>query len=92
MAKIKRFMAILLSALMILQALPVSAMAEEWNKVRSAPIKGVQAFEVKFLAEDGAQLVHQLVESGFTPVEPDIPDVEGKRFVGWNDGKIHMRI
>ena len=87
MAKIKRFMAILLSALMILQALPVSAMAEEWNKVRSAPIKGVQAFEVKFLAEDGTQLVHQLVGGGFTPVEPDIPDVEGKRFVGWNDGE-----
>ncbi len=79
----RKFLAILLSVLMLLQALPMSALAGTVSSEDGGNASGSTYWNVTFVDESGETLVSQLVENNHTPVEPDVPDVEGKRFVGW---------
>lgn len=82
----KRFVAFLLIALMLLQGIPAGLA----DTLYSNEVRGAQTFTVTFTDKDDNTLVTQLVESGSTPVQPDIPDVDGYEFIGWqvNGGDI----
>ena len=63
MANRRRFLATLLSLLMLLQALPMSALAEGWNVARSNTEEGATYHTVTFEVGDTA-VATQLIESG----------------------------
>ena len=76
-------MAILLSMLMLLQALPMSALAEGWNVARSNIEEGATYHTVTFEVEDEA-VATQLIESGYTvSTFPEDPFKAGYQFDGW---------
>lgn len=89
MAERKRIVALFLAILMIVQMLPVNALAEVgragWNLMMST-YDGVEStlvtFEVAKTAADGKvteykELTTQLVVGSAAPIYPDIPDFEG---------------
>ena len=89
MAKMKRFMAMLMAMLMILQVMPVEAMAEGIEGLKSRVsnvITGSTFFTLTFTVkgEDGNDdVITQYVEAGHTPVLPEAPAKAGYTFVGW---------
>ena len=88
MAKMKRFMAMLMAMLMILQVMPVEAMAEGIEGLKSRVsnvITGSTFFTLTFTVEgeDGNDVITQYVEAGHTPVLPEAPAKEGYTFAGW---------
>ncbi len=83
MANRRRFLAILLSLLMLLQALPMSALAEGWNVARSNIEEGATYYTVTFEVEDTA-VATQLIESGETvSTFPEDPFKADYQFDGW---------
>ncbi len=88
MAKMKRFMAMLMAMLMILQVMPVEAMAEGIEGLKSRVsnvITGSTFFTLTFTVEgeDGNDdVITQYVEAGHTPVLPEAPAKAGYTFVG----------
>lgn len=85
MAKMKRFMAMLMAMLMILQVMPVEAMAEGIEGLKSRVsnvITGSTFFTLTFTVE-GGDVITQYVEAGHTPVLPEAPAKEGYTFAGW---------
>ena len=83
MANRRRFLAILLSLLMLLQALPMSALAEGWNVARSNIEEGATYHTVTFEVEDTA-VATQLIESGHkVSTFPEDPFKAGYQFDGW---------
>lgn len=89
MAKMKRFMAMLMAMLMILQVMPVEAMAEGIEGLKSRVsnvITGSTFFTLTFTVEgeDGNDdVITQYVENGQKPVLPENPAKAGYTFVGW---------
>lgn len=89
MAKMKRFMAMLMAMLMILQVMPVEAMAEGIEGLKSRVsnvIAGSTFYTLTFTVEgeDGNNdVITQYVEAGHTPVLPEAPAKEGYTFAGW---------
>ena len=89
MAKMKRFMAMLMAMLMILQVMPVEAMAEGIEGLKSRVsnvITGSTFYTLTFTVEgeDGNDdVITQYVEAGHTPVLPEAPAKEGYTFAGW---------
>ena len=85
----KRLYALILAIAMILQIAPVSALADDLNRMRSNQTGGQTFFTVNFY--EGENLLRQLIaENGTISVTPEKPFREGARFVEWNtkaDGK-----
>lgn len=88
MARMKKFVAWLLCVLMLLQALPMSALAEgiALKVAKSNVLRGSAYHNVYFYvnAEDTTTpIASQLVESGTNlPAVPEAPDKEGYTFTG----------
>ena len=80
----KRFVAILLTILMVLEMLPVNALAAGWARTYSNVESGSTYHKVTFKA-NGSVVAEQYVESGATLVLPESPSAEGKSFTGWAD-------
>ena len=80
----KRFVAILLTILMVLEMLPVNALAAGWARTYSNVESGSTYHKVTFEA-NGSVVAEQYVESGATLVLPESPSAEGKSFTGWVD-------
>ena len=89
----------LLVVLMLGQMMPINTLAEAgWNKVVSNEARGAEYVKVTFqypiyqMDENGEEsissygmIVEQLVKKGEPPVQPNIPDLTGRRFTGWKD-------
>ena len=82
----RRIVAILLTVVMLLQLAPTGLA----DTLYSNEVRGTQTYTVTFTDKDGKTLVTQLVASGASPIQPDIPDVEGYEFAGWqvNGGEV----
>ena len=83
----KRFFAMLLSILMLVELLPMSALAD--SRVVSDPASGGKFFTVTFTV-DGRELEGEtrVVEKGKRIGElPGAPKKSGKEFIGWFDGE-----
>ena len=99
MYKGKRFMAMLLSLVMIFQVLPINVLAAV--TIRSGVLYGITPYEVTYImandADDmeqvegnifkakreGSTIVPQLINPDATNVKPDIPDIAGYKTLGW---------
>ena len=89
MAK-KRFLAILLSVLLLIQAMPMNALAA--GVVRSNTLRGADYHDVSFVV-DGDTIAHQLVEDGAAlsvlpedpALVPEDPSEASYKFTGWED-------
>ena len=92
----KRFLAILLSVVMLLQAMPTNVLAAETlisNEVGNDTYHAVEFYRAAVdesgnpVLADGvltyALVTTQLVKSGSDAVLPDIPDVDGYQTIGW---------
>lgn len=88
MANRRRFLAILLSLLMLLQALPMSALAEGWNVARSNIEEGATYHTVTFKVED-ASVATQLIES--EKGSPPSRRIRSKRAISSMVGLLAMR-
>lgn len=84
MAKIKRFLASLLSVIMLLQMMPVSAIAE--GVFYSNVEKGADYYKVVFQDENGTSVTTQYVMSGETLILPEDLSKEQHKFLGWYVG------
>ena len=84
----KRFVAVLLTILMMMQMLPLNALAEAaWKLGGEASVEGAAYHSVTFTSED-KQIAKQLFENGSPIVTmPEDPAKAGYRFVGWFDGE-----
>ncbi len=85
MMKIKRGVSLLLTVLMLVQMMPVNAMAEGWNMVRSAVYTAPATYTVTFNV-NGETTATVNVENRRTvgsnmPADPTAE--EGQMFVGW---------
>ncbi|MCI5583877.1 MAG: InlB B-repeat-containing protein, partial [Anaeroplasma sp.] len=81
MANKKRFLAIVLSLVLVLQMLPTSALGVTFY---SARLSGATYYQVDFFAS-GEKVATQYVESGETLTLPEAPTAAGKSFTGWKD-------
>ncbi len=84
MAKIKRFLASLLSVIMLLQMMPVSAIAE--GVFYSNVEKGADYYKVVFQDKDGTLVTTQYVMGGETLILPEDLSKEQHKFLGWYVG------
>ena len=83
MANKKRFLAIVLSLVLVLQMLPTSALGVTFY---SARLSGADYYTVVFVAS-GETVATQYVESGATLTLPQSPTAAGKSFTGWVDAE-----
>ncbi|MED9822360.1 MAG: Cna B-type domain-containing protein, partial [Christensenellales bacterium] len=94
----KRIIAMLLVVLMLGQMMPINALAEGWNMIVSNEARGATYATVTFqypiyqVNEDGTETVGsygtiatQLVKVGEPPVQPNIPNLTGRKFERWTD-------
>ena len=89
MAK-KRFLAILLSVLLLIQALPMNALAA--GVVRSNTLSGDTYHTVDFVV-GGDTVATQLVESGAAlETLPEAPTQVGYEFTGWKAGETEVTV
>jgi uncharacterized repeat protein (TIGR02543 family) len=67
-----------------------------WNKAVSNEVRGADYVKVEFqypiydeedVISGYSTIVTQMVEKGGMAVEPNIPDLVGRRFTGWTDGQ-----
>lgn len=89
----KRFVAVLLTILMMMQMLPLNALAEAaWKLGGEASVEGAAYHRVTFTSED-KQIAKQLFENGSPIVTmPEDPAKAGYRFVGWFDGEQEISV
>ena len=93
----KRFVAMLLAILMVLQVSPLTAMADGVfysNTVRGVDVHTVNFMIAESVKEDGTfnyTTVTQYVEPGAKAEEPDVPDIDGYKKAGW-DGDVTAAI
>ena len=88
--KMKRFLAMVVALLMVLQMMPLGVMAEGLTGLYSAPIQRSDGgiVTVTFLDNEGNNVTEDyLIEAGgsISPL-PDAPDIEGFVFSGWYVG------
>ena len=83
MANRKRFLAIVLSLLMLLQPLTSSALGQ--TAFYSMELKGDTYYEVTFQDEDGNTIASQYVLKDATPTLPESPTKGGYTFRRWQD-------
>ena len=87
----KRLLALVLSVLMLVQSLPVSALAKT---IYSNVLKGEEYYTVVFTVEEGAEkaastITQYLAEDG-TLVLPEAPAKAGYQFIGWYVGETKL--
>lgn len=86
MATRRRFLAVLLTIVMLLQALPTAALADVLT-FTSNTVEGSDYHKVEFQDDEGSVLATQYVENGANLVMPEDPAKEGNNFVGWFYGE-----
>ena len=86
MATRRRFLAVLLTIVMLLQALPTAALADVLT-FTSNTVEGSTYHKVEFQDDEGSVLATQYVENGANLVMPEDPAKEGNKFVGWFYGE-----